>query len=96
VWNRIQICNTWAKPNPQTFLKACEQLSVAPENTLMVWDDIWVDGWSMQLNKQWKQLIWAFAHIQPIWNSYQKIPKKKIVNYMFKNVFRALVNHRNK
>ena len=39
VWNRLEICNTWTKPNPETFLKACEQLNIAPENVLLVWDD---------------------------------------------------------
>ena len=96
VWNRIQISNTWAKPDPQAFLKACEQLWVNPENTLMVGDDIWVDGWSLGLDRDGKQIIWAFAHIQPIWNSYTNIPVWKIPNYIFKNLFRGIVNYRNK
>lgn len=96
VWNRIQICNTWIKPDPQAFLKACEQLWVDPENTLMVWDDIWVDGWSLRLDSDWKQIIWAFAHIQPIWNSYLSIPKKKVFSYMWKKLCRWIVNYRNK
>jgi hypothetical protein len=96
VWNRLEICNTWTKPNTLAFLKACEQLWIVPENILMVWDDIWVDWWALQLDQYWKQLLWGFVHIQPIWNSYLKIPGKKIPNYVFKNIFRWLANTRNK
>lgn len=95
-WNRIEICNTWTKPNPQAFIKACEQLWIDPENMLMVWDDIWVDGGSLQLDKNWNQLLWGFVHIEPIWNSYFKIPAKKIPNYICKNIFRWMANYRNK
>jgi hypothetical protein len=96
VWNRLQICNTWTKPDPQSFLKACEQLQITPENTLMVWDDIWIDGWALQLDEDWKQLLWGFVHIEPIWNSYFKIPIWKIPNYIWKNICRWYINNKNK
>lgn len=96
VWNRLEICNTWTKPDPQSFLKACEQLQINPENVLMVWDDIWIDGWVLQLNEEWKQLLWGFVHIEPIWNSYFKIPILKIPNYIWKNICRWYINKKNK
>jgi hypothetical protein len=96
VWNRLQICNTWTKSDPQSFLKACEQIQIAPENVVMVWDDIWIDGWALQLDAEWKQLLWGFVHIEPIWNSYFKIPVLKIHNYIWKNICREYINNKNK
>lgn len=96
VWNRLEICNTWTKPNPETFIKACVHLDISPENVIMVWDDIWVDGWALQTTRDWNQLLGGFVHIQLIWNSYMNIPVWKIPNYIFKNIFRGIVNYRNK
>lgn len=96
VWNRLEILSLGTKPNPQTFLNAWKKLKITPENLLMIWDDIWIDWWALQLDQNWNQLLWGFAHIQPIWNSYLKIPAKKIPNYIFKNIFRWIANTKNK
>ena len=57
---------------------------------------IWIDGWALQRDKNWKQILWWFVHIKPIWNSYFNIPIKKVPNYILKNIFRWIVNYRNK
>jgi predicted HAD superfamily phosphohydrolase YqeG len=96
VWNRLEICNTGTKPSADTFIKASEQLWIDPENVIMVWDDIWIDGWALRLDKQWQTILWGFVHIHPIWNSFANIPDWKKWHYFWKKITRGTINYVNR
>lgn len=90
-------CNTKeSKPSKWSFIEACEMIWTKLENTLMLWDDISKDGWSIQLDENWKQILLWFISVKPIWNSYANIPMKKWINYSAKQVSRGVTNYINR
>ena len=92
----VEICESkYSKPSLESYILACEQLWVSPENTIMIGDDISKDGWALRLDKNWKPILLWYVPVIPIWNSYENIPKWKKLEYMWKEISRALANKRN-
>jgi len=88
--------NNFSKPSVKSYLESCENIQIKPEYTIMIWDDISKDGWSLQTDDHGNNILLWYIPVKPIWNSYQNIPWFwKKINYFFKKISRTIANSRN-